>query len=249
MKMKHPAGFSRDVIKPRYALLTPDAFVPSRLPGWTNCTINIVISPAMGANLAQSLVTMEKSGRALSATRDDEMFVYVIEGRCTAIVSDRGRVLSAGYYAYVPPHSEYELRSARAGTRLLIFQKHFVSLAGKNTPEVFWGNAAKIKGLPFRGNTKAFLQTLLPDEVAFDMAVNIFTYQPGAVLPFAETHIMEHGVLMLAGAGIYRLDADWHPVQAGDVIWMAPHCPQWFAAIGDGPASYIYYKDVNRAPL
>jgi (S)-ureidoglycine aminohydrolase len=54
---------------------------------------------------------------------------------------------------------------------------------------------------------------------------------------------------MLAGAGIYRLESDWHPVQTGDVIWMAPYCAQWFAAVGDVSASYIYYKDVNRRPL
>jgi len=30
---------------------------------------------------------------------------------------------------------------------------------------------------------------------------------------------------------------------------MAPFCPQWFVAMGKTPASYIYYKDVNRAPL
>jgi (S)-ureidoglycine aminohydrolase len=211
--------------------------------------INIVISPAMGANLAQLLVTMEKSGRALSATDDDELFVYVIEGRCAAIISDHGRVLSAGYYVYIPPHNEFELRSARSGTRLLIFQKRFLPVRGKNTPDVFFGNAAKLKGSAFHGNTKTLLQTLLPDEFAFDLAVNIFVYQPGAALPSVETHLMEHGMLMLAGAGIYRLDADWHPVQAGDVLWIAPHCPQWFAATGDVPASYIYYKDVNRAPL
>jgi (S)-ureidoglycine aminohydrolase len=29
---------------------------------------------------------------------------------------------------------------------------------------------------------------------------------------------------------------------------MAPYCPQWFVACGRKPASYIYYKDVNRAP-
>jgi (S)-ureidoglycine aminohydrolase len=81
------------------------------------------------------------------------------------------------------------------------------------------------------------------------MAVNIFTYDPGATLPFVETHIMEHGLLMLSGCGIYRLDADRHRVAAGDVIWMASYCPQWFIAQGKTPSSYIYYKDVNRAPL
>ncbi len=83
----------------------------------------------------------------------------------------------------------------------------------------------------------------------FDLAVNIFTYQPGATLPFVETHVMEHGLLMLRGKGIYRLDEARHPVIAGDVIWMASFCPQWFIATGKTHASYIYYKDVNRAPL
>ena len=110
------------------------------------------------------------------------------------------------------------------------------------------GHAKDVPGQPFLGNEDARLQVLLPDKPEFDVAVNIFTYQPGATLPFVESHIMEHGLVMLTGQGIYRLDADWHPVQAGDVIWMAPYCPQWFVAMGKVPASYIYYKDVNRAP-
>jgi (S)-ureidoglycine aminohydrolase len=148
-----------------------------------------------------------------------------------------------------PPDTDYEFKTERAGTRLLVFQKRFEPLAGQNVPDVLFGNAAKVEGLPFLGNKNARLQKLLPDTLAFDMAVNIFVYQPGTALPFVETHLMEHGLLMLAGTGIYRLDVDWYPVQAGDVIWMAPYCPQWFAAIGDALASYIYYQDVNRAPL
>jgi (S)-ureidoglycine aminohydrolase len=89
---------------------------------------------------------------------------------------------------------------------------------------------------------------LLPDSLGFDMAVNIFTYDPGGTLPFVECHIMEHGMLILEGAGVYRLGDDWHPVQAGDALWLAPYCPQWFVAMGKCPVSYIYYKDVNRAP-
>jgi (S)-ureidoglycine aminohydrolase len=132
---------------------------------------------------------------------------------------------------------------------LVLFQKTYVPLAGTKTPSLYHGHASKVEGQPFLGNPKARLQTLLPDEPAFDLAVNIFTYQPGAALPFVETHIMEHGLLMLAGQGIYRLEVDWYPVTAGDVIWMAPYCPQWFTAVGDTPASYIYYKDVNRPLL
>jgi (S)-ureidoglycine aminohydrolase len=38
-------------------------------------------------------------------------------------------------------------------------------------------------------------------------------------------------------------------VTAGDFIWMAPWCPQWFGAIGKTPAKYLIYKDWNRHPL
>jgi (S)-ureidoglycine aminohydrolase len=116
-------------------------------------------------------------------------------------------------------------------------------------PEVCFGNAAEVEGLPFLGDPDARLKTLLPDGPAFDMAVNLFTYQPGARLPFVETHIMEHGLIMLTGEGVYRLEDAWYPVTAGDVIWMAPYCPQWFVAMGKSSASYLYYKDVNRSPM
>src|SRR5262249_40088239 len=112
-----------------------------------------------------------------------------------------------------------------------------------------FGNEEEIEDLPFMGDDAARLKTLLPDTPAFDLAVNIFTFQPGATLPMVETHIMEHGLLMLQGCGVYRLDNDWYPVQAGDVIWMAPYCPQWFVATGKTPARYLYYKDVNREAL
>jgi len=79
--------------------------------------------------------------------------------------------------------------------------------------------------------------------------VNSMVYQPGAALSMVEMHVMEHGLLMLEGGGIYRLGDSWYPVTAGDFIWMAPWCPQWFGAIGKVPAKYLIYKDWNRHPL
>jgi glyoxylate utilization-related uncharacterized protein len=46
--------------------------------------------------------------------------------------------------------------------------------------------------------------------------VNISRINRCATLPFVETHIMEHGLLMLKGQGVYRLDADYYPVRAGE---------------------------------
>jgi (S)-ureidoglycine aminohydrolase len=90
---------------------------------------------------------------------------------------------------------------------------------------------------------------LLPDVPELDFAVNIMTYDPGASLALVEVHIMEHGLVMLEGGGVYRLGNAWYPVIAGDVIYMAPYCPQWFGALGKTPSAYLIYKDWNRHPL
>jgi (S)-ureidoglycine aminohydrolase len=239
-------GHTRDVIKDRYALRTPSGYVPSWLPGWRNAVAIVQISPAMGANFCQWQATFEKNGEGHGNTGANEYFACVLEGECAAMLAGEKSRLVAGSFAYLPPETDFHFSRPRAGTRLLIFEKKFEALAGHEKPGVIVGHEKKVAGTPFLGNKDALLQVLLPADPVFDMAVNIFTYQPGATLPFVETHIMEHGLLMLKGQGIYRLDADWHPVQAGDVIWMAPYCPQWFVAMGPTPASYIYYKDVNR---
>ena len=242
-------GFTRTVVKPRYALLTPDGFVPSQLPGWKNVTAIVNISPALGARFSQVQITFGKNGRGEGNPGGLELFIYVLAGKCRATVGGTKRNLAAGHFVLVPPETDFDLGDAAPETRLLMFQKKFEPLAGAREPAVIIGREQEIPGQPFLGNPDARLQVLLPDRPEFDLAVNIFTYQPGATLPFVETHIMEHGLLMLRGQGVYRLDADWHPVKAGDVIWLAPYCPQWFVAMGKTPASYIYYKDVNRDPL
>lgn len=38
-------------------------------------------------------------------------------------------------------------------------------------------------------------------------------------------------------------------LQAGDVIWMAPYVPQWYAALGSEVSRYILYKDVTLDPI
>ena len=245
--MTMPFGFTRNVVKPPYALLTPAGFVAAPLPGWSEAACVVLISPALGAHFSQLLITLTAKGRGTGRTGGDELFALVLDGACRVVIDRRSHRLTKDSYVFIPPGSSFEFSRAEEGTRLLLFQKKFEPLAGTRKPSAVVGRTSDRPGQPFLGDPDARLQTLLPSAPAFDLAVNIFTYQPGATLPFVETHIMEHGLLMLAGQGIYRLDNDWHPVQAGDVIWMAPYCPQWFVATGKQPASYIYYKDVNRA--
>ena len=247
--MSIPYGQTRTRVAARHALIAPDGHVKSAVPGITGAATVIVINAAMGANFAQLLVTFAAGGRADFPGTEVETAGYFETGGGVVRIGREKVKCGAGGFFFAPAGSAWSITAAKAGTRLTLFQKRFAQLAGVAAPAAIIGHAADVTGQPFLGDPDARLQVLLPDVPAFDLAMNIFTYQPGATLPFVETHVMEHGLLMLAGQGVYRLEDSWYPVAAGDAIWMAPYCPQWFVAMGKTPASYLYYKDVNRAAL
>jgi (S)-ureidoglycine aminohydrolase len=241
-------GNTRTVVRARHALIAPDGHVPSALPGWTAATATVLLSPAMGAGLTQLLARIDADGGAAAFPADGQQHaLYVTGGSGMLLASDLAKPLRAADFAYIPAGTAFSVTGA-AGLGFCVFRMPFQPLAGAGAPGIITGCADDVPGLPFLGNPKAILQTLLPDDLAFDFAMNLFTYQPGATLPFVETHVMEHGLLMLDGQGIYRLEDSHYPVTAGDAIWMAPYCPQWFVAMGDAPARYLYCKNVNRLP-
>lgn len=242
------SALTRTVVKRNHAVISPDGYVNSRVPGWDNCTVHVIINEQMGASLCQTLVTLQEQGTLAGTTQASQLFFYVIDGQCTATVDGQTQVLQKGHFVYIPVHKAYRLEQASAGTQLLTFHKVYEPLAGQAIPPVLFGDAATVPAPTYLGDPALRLQVLLPDSLDFDMAVNIFTYDSGGHLPFVETHIMEHGLIYLQGQGIYRLDEDWYPIKKGDSIWMAPYCPQWFTAMGKEPAVYIYYKNVNRFP-
>jgi (S)-ureidoglycine aminohydrolase len=228
-------------------LIAEDGHVPSTLPDFRNAVPYFLISPAMGADLIQLCIKFGARGSAVLPADENETVLYVHAGGCKVRIGSESKTLETGGYAFCPAETRLEFSAARKNTAVTCFRKIFEPLAGFENPPGFFGHAARIIGQPFLGNPRALLKTLLPDDLRHDLAMNVFTYEPGATLPFVETHIMEHGLLMLEGQGLYRLEEQYYPVKAGDVIWMAPYCPQWFVAMGDKPASYLYYKNVNRS--
>lgn len=239
-------GDTRTRVAGRHALIAEDGHVPSALPDFSRATPFFLISPEMGAGLTQLLIRFEAKGSARLPGDGRGTALYVQSGSCLVQVGSEKRAVKAGGFVFAPPDRDLRFSGAAKGTAVTCFRKPYEPLPDHDLPPAVFGNAADIPGKPFLGNPRAMLKTLLPEDVRFDLAMNIFTYEPGATLPFVETHIMEHGLLMLEGQGVYRLEEQYYPVKAGDAIWMAPYCPQWFVAMGDGPASYLYYKNVNR---
>ena len=242
-------GHTRARVAARHALITPENHVPSSVPGISGARSVVLVNPAMGAGFAQILLTFESQGSAAGPAGELETVGFVMNGSVRARVGGKGKGLAGGGYFFSPAGHAWGLESPAAGTQVTLFQKKYAPLAGAPVPAPVLGDASRVAGTPFLGDLAANLQVLLPDDPSFDMAVNVFSYVPGGHLPCVETHIMEHGLIMLDGEGVYRLEDSWYPVRAGDAIWMAPYCAQWFVAMGKSPARYLYYKDVNRPPL
>jgi len=243
-----PSGLTRSSVQRNHAFIAPDSHVTSTLPGWTATKGIVLISPQMGARFTQYYALMEKGSKLGAPQPGIQRFLYVLEGELRFRQGAAAHTLTSGCYAYLPPDTAHE-GSTDAPAKLMIFEKPYCGWEGAPKPPVVIGDQAKIASAPFLGDDAAQLKLLLPEVPGFDMAVNIFAFQPGTTLPFVEVHVMEHGLLLLQGGGVYRLDDRWYPITAGDVLWMAPYCPQWWVAAGKTPSAYLYYKDIQRDPL
>jgi len=232
-------GQTRSARQRDHMLLTPDTFVRAPLPGMERATAIVHVSPAGGAGFTQYTVEFEPSGAMPPAL--DQRFVYVLEGELNVL----GRVLGPEQYAYIPAGFDARVWAVGAA-RAAVIEKPYRTFGTLKPPGRFLGSERSVIAKPLMDDPDLEVRTLIPEDLSFDLAVNTMTFQPGASLPRVEAHVMEHGLLMLAGGGIYRLGDRWYPVMEGDFIWMAPYCPQWFGAIGKTPAKYLIYKDWNR---
>lgn len=236
---------SRVVVERNYAILPPEGIPASTLPGWSETEARILAAPPMGAAFAQYLLDVKSGGGSdVKPGAGIESFFYCIEGRASVTSDGLAHTLAPGGYVYLAPGSSFSL-GAEKTSQLLWVKKRYEPIEGDKPRPVF-GNESDVKDEPFMDVAELLLKKLLPDEVAFDMAMNIFTFPPGYSLPITETHVMEHGLYMLEGQGVYHLGDRWREVRAGDFIWMGPYCPQSFYATSSFNARYIYYKNVNR---
>ncbi|XP_021768054.1 (S)-ureidoglycine aminohydrolase-like [Chenopodium quinoa] len=240
-------GFTRSVYKRDYALITPESHVLSPLPEWKNTLGIHLITPAMGSHFVMYIAKMQDNSRSAPPPVDVERFIFVVDGAVTLTNgSDNSHSLVVDSFAYLPPNFQHSIDSDTPATLVVFERRH--SYLGNHVPELTIGSTDKQQLLETPGEIFQ-LRKLLPTSMAYDFNIHIMDFQPGEFLNVKEVHYNQHGLLLLEGQGIYRLGDSWHPVQAGDAIWMAPFVPQWYAALGKSRTRYLLYKDVNRNPL
>jgi (S)-ureidoglycine aminohydrolase len=242
----HNLGETRSSYQRTHLLQTPDTFVRTTLPGMKGASAIIHAAPQIGASFTQYTAELEAAG-VLGPTTG-QRFVYVLEGALKVEGDAGSKALAQDGYVYLPQEAAHTI-TATEKTKAVVIEKKYAALADIPWGTEIFGDAATIASNPLMGDADLQVQILLPEGLEYDFAINVMSYEPGASLSMVEIHVMEHGLLMLEGGGIYRLGDSWYPVTAGDFIWMAPYCPQWFGAIGKTRAKYLIYKDSNRHPL
>jgi len=242
----HNLGQTRSSHQRNHILQTPDTFVRTALPGMKNASAIAHIGPALGAAFTECTVEFEPKGELGNTSA--QRFIYVMEGAITLEAKGKRHDLGARGYAYLPEDLSHKI-VAKEKSRVAVIEKSYERIEKIDTPRLIVSSEDSVSSHALDGDSDLQVKCLLPDDPPFDFAVNTMVYQPGAALSMVEMHVMEHGLIMLEGGGIYRLGDSWYPVTVGDFIWMGPWCPQWFGAIGKVPAKYLIYKNWNRHPL
>ena len=242
----HHLGSTRSSRKSDHLLQTPDTFIRSPLPGAEGVEFIIHAAPQLGARFTQMTVEFVAGGSLGPAAA--QRFLYVLDGKVEVKADNKKHVLKPGGFAYLPQGTPHTVRASGIARAALI-EKLYEPLAGTAAPKVVIGDEGSVRPASIMGDDELRVRALMPDGPSYDFAISTLTYEPGASLPMVEVHLMEHGLLMLEGGGIYRLGDSWYPVYAGDFIWMRAYCPQWFGALGKRPAKYLLYKDWRRHPL
>lgn len=237
-----PKGVMRDI-------------VASALPHWDKTRAWILSRPMSGfaETFAQYVMEVLPDGGSDAPEPEPgaEAVIFVMSGEVTIKLRQAPHVLRAGGYAYLPPSSEWSLRvESSSAARFIWIRKLYAPVPGISFPDPVFTNDADVTPDVMPASAGLWSTTRFVDasDLRHDMHVNIVNLDPGASIPFEETHVMEHGLYVLEGKGVYRLNQDWVEVEAGDFIWLRAFCPQACYAGGPGRFRYLLYKDVNRHP-
>ncbi|MBB5515122.1 (S)-ureidoglycine aminohydrolase [Rubricella aquisinus] len=246
----------RAVFAEAYAVIpkgTMRDIVTSALPFWEQTRAWVLARPLSGFAETFSQYIMEVAPGGGSDRPDTDpraqAVLFVTDGVAEVTIAGTSHRMEEGGYAYIPAGTAWSLRNP--GTEALRFhwvRKAYVAVEGIAAPEPFVTSDQAVTPTPMPGTEGRWATTRFvdPADLRHDMHVNIVTFEPGAVIPFLETHVMEHGLFVLEGKAVYRLNTDWVEVEAGDFMWLRAFCPQACYAGGQGRFRYLLYKDVNR---
>nr|WP_299040441.1 bifunctional allantoicase/(S)-ureidoglycine aminohydrolase [uncultured Psychrobacter sp.] len=227
--------------------------VISYLPFWEGMRMWVIARPLSGFSetFSQYIVEVAPNGGSDKPELDAkaEAVLFVVEGEMDVTIEGETHHMEAGGYAFLPPSCKWTLKNnSDTHVKFHWIRKAYQYVEGIDVPEAFVTSDHEVEAIAMPDTNGVWKTTRFTEQsdMRHDMHVNIVTFEPGGVIPFDETHVMEHGLYVLEGKAVYHLNAEWVEVEAGDFMWLRAFCPQSCYAGGPGPFRYLLYKDVNR---
>ncbi len=227
--------------------------VTSFLPGWDGMRMWMIARPLTGfaETFSQYIVELTPGGGSDTPDDDPEVqhAIFVTGGQLRITIDGAAHVLTPGGFAYIPPGAAWTVHNDALGNSgFHWWRKRWQPARGVTRPDAIIAQEQDIAPAMMAGTNGAWGTTRFmdPSDLRHDMHITVVTLQPGGSIPFAETHVMEHGLFVIEGKAVYRLNRDWVEVGPGDYMWLRAFCPQACYAGGPGPFRYLLYKDVNR---
>ena len=246
----------RSVCTSHYAVIPNDVLrdiVASRLPHWEGARLWVLARPQTGFAETFSHYVMEVTPGSGSDNPDSdpevESVLFVTHGESVIMIDGVPSKLTPGSFVYLSPGCRWSLKASGSFPHVFHWiRKRYQSVEGLALPSSFVSaeDKAETVAMPDTDGRWTTTRFVDPEDLSHDMHVNIVNFAPGAVIPFLETHVMEHGLYVLEGKAAYRLNQDWVEVGPGDYMWLRAFCPQACYAGGPGSFRYLLYKDVNR---
>lgn len=227
--------------------------VTSQLPFWENTRLWVLSRPMSGFSETFSHYIMEVSPQGGSERPESDptaqSALFVLEGNLELTVENTQYQLVPGSFVYIPAGTQWQIKNSQnEPARFNWIRKIWQPVEGLEKPPFMIVNEQDIvpTAMPDTGGRWATTRFVDVDDMRHDMHITVVTFQPGGIIPFMETHVMEHGLYVLQGKGVYKLNKDWIEVEAGDYMWLRAFCPQACYAGGSEPFRYLLYKDMNR---
>lgn len=244
----------RVVLNPQYMLVTATTmvdYVASYLPGWTNTRTWVLTTPDISheTNFCFYLNYCDEGGGSDQPEFEEgvQSIIFLLDGKLSLSIDGDKYSLEKGGYSYIPPDVKWSLQNRSDNISKFIWVRKFYERIIGFEPKVLVGQEEDLPRDFGVGDGNTWSRHLIPiNDMAYDMHININTFNPGRFIPTIEAHVMQHGLYMLQGQGMYLLNDTWHEVKAGDYIWMHAWCPQACYAGGTIPMRYLLYKNVNR---
>jgi (S)-ureidoglycine aminohydrolase len=225
----------------------------SILPEWAETRLWVLARPMTGFVETFSHYIMEVSPGGGSPSPEPDAkaqaVLFVVDGTGKIEIDGTSHDLKPGSYVYLAPGAKWTFANpSKATVTFHWIRKRYQSPAGMDQPASFVTSDDDIQPIATPDTNEAWATTRFvdPTDLRHDMHVNIVSFDPGGSIPFAETHVMEHGIYMIEGKADYYINQDWIEVEAGDYLLLRAFSPQACIAKGKGRFRYILYKDVNR---